>query len=107
MKSDSVIEKIKTRVAAVDPNGPRKVLGVIQLNITTDDGTVNNWICDLKELKVIEGSSDSADVTLDIDDETFFQIGTRSMAFGDAEASGKAKVSGDRGLVCALQDVLK
>ena len=38
MKCDAVIEKIKARVAAIDPNGPRKVLGVFQLNIEAADG---------------------------------------------------------------------
>lgn len=39
---DQVIERIKARVAAVDPNGPRKVLGVFQLNIKTASG-VEEW----------------------------------------------------------------
>lgn len=42
MKCDAVIEKIKARVAAVDANGPRKVLGVFQLNIKAADG-VHKW----------------------------------------------------------------
>lgn len=38
MKCDAVIEKIKARVAGIDANGPRKVLGVFQLNIEAADG---------------------------------------------------------------------
>lgn len=39
---DQVIERIKARVAAVDPNGPRKVLGVFQLDVNTGAG-VEQW----------------------------------------------------------------
>lgn len=42
MSLDIVIERIKARVAAVDPNGPRKVLGVFQLNVKTGSG-VEKW----------------------------------------------------------------
>lgn len=38
MSLETVIEKVKARVAAVDPNGPRKVLGVFQFNIKTASG---------------------------------------------------------------------
>lgn len=38
MKCDAVVEKIKARVAGIDASGPRKVLGVFQLNIEAADG---------------------------------------------------------------------
>ena len=41
MKCDGLIEKIKTRVAAIDPNGERKVIGVFLFKITAEDGVHN------------------------------------------------------------------
>lgn len=34
---EDIVEKIRSRIAGFDPNGPRKVNGVIQLNIKTGD----------------------------------------------------------------------
>lgn len=53
-----VINKIKSRLEAVDPSGPRKVLAVFQLNIKEGDN-IQNWIMDLKNLCVTEGVADS------------------------------------------------
>ncbi|GAB0096513.1 hypothetical protein DMENIID0001_120370 [Sergentomyia squamirostris] len=101
MKSDPVIERIKTRVAGVDPNGPRKVLGVFQLNIKTGDG-VSKWVIDLKGLVVKEGTVDNPDVTLNVEDEEFFLIGTKQVAIPDAVAAGKIEIIGDQDLAKAL-----
>lgn len=101
-----IIDKIKGRVAAVDAGGPRKVVGVFQLNIKAADKT-HFWICDLKNLEVNEGSTSSADVTLDIDEDTFVQVGSKAVSFADAEAAGTAVVTGNRALVAALAEVLK
>ncbi|XP_055698514.1 uncharacterized protein LOC129798982 [Phlebotomus papatasi] len=106
MKSDPVIERIKTRVAGVDPNGPRKVLGVFQLNIKAADG-MHKWVVDLKALNVKEGTVDNPDVTLNVDDEEFFLIGTKQVPVPDAVAQGKIEIIGDQTLANALIEQLK
>lgn len=105
MKCDAVIEKIKARVAAVDPSGERKVLGVFQLNIKAADGT-HNWIVDLKNLKVSEGTASSPDTTLNISDEDFILLGTKQMSVKDGAAAGKIEIIGDKALASALMEVI-
>lgn len=103
---EEIFDKIRARVAAVDPNGPRKVLGVLLINIQTADG-IKNLTIDLKKLKVHEDVCDSPDVTLDIDEETFVQTAKRELPFCDALVSGKAKISGNTDLIATLQGVLE
>lgn len=142
MKCDQVIEKIKTRVGNIDPNGPRKVLGVFLLSIKAADGqhdlskdlicvyfyfyfffrvlcTVQSSVTDLlikflfycvavdlKNLKVSDGKTGTPDTTLEVDDETFLAIGTKSMTMADAIAAGKVKVGGNTQLASSLAEVL-
>lgn len=103
---EAVLEKIRGRFAAVDPNGPRKVLGVFQLNVQTEDG-IKNYVCDLKKLELTEGVADAPDVVIDTDEETMVQTSNKEVTFADAETSGKATVSGDRVLLETLTEVLK
>lgn len=105
MKCDAVIEKIRARVAAVDPAGERKVLGVFQLNIKAADGT-HNWIIDLKNLKVTEGTTASPDTTINISDEDFILLGTKQMSVKDGAAAGKIEITGDKSLASALIEII-
>lgn len=103
---EEVIEKIRGRLAAVDPNGPRKVVGVFQINIECEDGT-KNYVCDLRNLTFSEGVADEPDVTLETDETTFVQTSKREISFAEAQASGKTTVTGDLALVLALTEVMK
>lgn len=101
-----VINKIKTRMEAVDPSGPRKVLAVFQLNIKEGEA-IQNWIMDLKNLCVTEGVADEPDVTVELDDETFIQLGEKQITLADAEADGKVNISGNRSILAALTEAMK
>lgn len=103
MSVSEVIDKIKTNMAAVDPNGPRKVIGVIQLNINSSDQSTQNWIWDLKNLTINEGLNEAADTTIDINDETLIELANKTITICDADSSGKIVVSGDKKLLAALQ----
>lgn len=103
---EEIIEKIKLRLATVNPDGPRKVVGVFQLNIDTDDG-VKNYICDLKNLTFTDGVADEPDVTLETDEETLLKATRKEISIVDAETSGKAKITGNAALVVALTEALK
>lgn len=101
MKCDCVINKIKERVAAIDPNGPRTVLGVFQLNVKAADG-VHNIIVDLKNLTVTDGTAAAPDVTLNIGDEDFVAIGSKTLTADQAVADGKVQIIGDKALASSL-----
>ncbi|XP_035891517.1 uncharacterized protein LOC118502902 [Anopheles stephensi] len=105
MKCDAVIEKIKARIASIDPNGPRKVLGVFQLNIEAADG-IHEIVVDLKALKVSDGKAGSPDVVINLKDEDFIAIGTKQVPVKDAVAEGKVTMTGDQTLFQALVDAI-
>lgn len=103
---DEIVEKIRARVAAVDPNGPRKVLGTIQVDIQSEDG-VKHLTIDLKKLEVQEEAANAADITLETDEETFVSVAQRVITLNEALESGKAKLSGDANLAATLEEVWK
>ncbi|XP_055524907.1 non-specific lipid-transfer protein-like 1 [Wyeomyia smithii] len=105
MKCDAVIEKIKVRVAGIDPNGPRKVLGVFQLIIEASDG-VHELVVDLKNLKVTEGKVSDADVVINLKDEDLIAVGTKAITVHDAVEQKKIKMKGDEALFQALVDAI-
>lgn len=106
IEMEEVVEKIRERIAAVDPSGPRKVVGVIQVDIQSDEG-IKHLTIDLKNLDVQESAADSADITLETDEETFVSVAQREISLNDALESGKAKLSGDTDLATALEEVWK
>lgn len=104
---DEIVEKIRSRVASVDPNGPRKVTGVFQLNIKNDDGSSRAVTLDLNKLEVLDGNvSDAPDVSVDVDGASLVQVATNEISFEDAVATGKATVTGDSELAKTLGDVV-
>ncbi|XP_053682109.1 uncharacterized protein LOC128732768 [Sabethes cyaneus] len=105
MSLEQVIEKIKARVAAVDPNGPRKVLGVFQLNVKTASG-VEEWTVDLKQLKVAKGPASNVDVTVALALEDLAAISGKTLTVGDALTQGKLQITGDAELATKLAEVI-
>lgn len=128
MSVETIIERIKARVAAVDPNGPRKVLGVFQLNIKTASGVeqwsefltdkdgfgLSGWligvnsisVVDLKQLKVDQGVFASPDVTVTVGLEDMLAISGKTLTVGDALKQGKIELSGDADLAAKLAEVI-
>lgn len=102
---EQVIEKIKARVAAVDPNGPRKFESVVQL-IIKSAGKTHHWVGDFKKLQVTEGNAASPDVTLELAEEVFVAVAARTMTMQDALTTGKIQVSGNQQLLAALSEVI-
>uniref|UniRef100_A0A182FAT4 SCP2 domain-containing protein n=2 Tax=Anopheles albimanus TaxID=7167 RepID=A0A182FAT4_ANOAL len=105
MSLETVIEKVKARVAAVDPNGPRKVLGVFQFNIKTASG-IEQYVIDLKQLKVEKGTTASADVTVTLTVEDLIAVSARTLSVGDALTQGKLQIEGDAALAAKLAEVI-
>ncbi|XP_050086456.1 uncharacterized protein LOC126571730 [Anopheles aquasalis] len=105
MSLETVIDKVKARVAAVDPNGPRKVLGVFQFNIKTASG-IEQYVIDLKQLKVEKGTTASADVTVTLSVEDLVAVSARTLSVGDALTQGKLQIEGDAALAAKLAEVI-
>lgn len=104
---EEIVEKIRARIAGVDPDGPRKVPGVFLVNVKTNDGSIKTLTIDLRQLQVSEETTDSPDVTLDIDEESFVSVAKRETPFSEALESGKAQLAGDMKLAAALEEVMK
>lgn len=93
---EDIVEKIRARIASVDPNGPRKVKGVFQLNIKSNDGSTRPITLDLNKLEVHDGNvHDSPDVSVDFDTDTLAQVAKNEISFGDAIQSGKVTLTGN------------
>ena len=105
---DQVIDKVRARVASVDPSGRRQVSGVFQLNVRAAGSAdkTSSWVGDLQQLTVSEGSTPTPDITVDIDETDFLQIGARTLSLTDALAAGKVHISGNVLLVPTLAEVL-
>lgn len=104
---DEIVEKIRAKLAGVDPNEPQKVKGVFQLNIKTGDEVTKTITIDLNKMEVLDDNvDDAADVTVDFDNEAFAQIVQHQITFTDALGSGKATVSGDLALAECLSKVV-
>lgn len=104
---DQVIDKVRARVATVDPSALIQA-GVFQLNIRSAAAVdqTNSWIGDLQQLTVSQGSTPTPDITVDIDEPDFLQIGARTLSLTDALAAGKVHISGNVLLVPTLAEVL-
>uniref|UniRef100_A0A182M1P2 SCP2 domain-containing protein n=1 Tax=Anopheles culicifacies TaxID=139723 RepID=A0A182M1P2_9DIPT len=105
MSLETVIEKVKARVAAVDPNGPRKVLGVFQFHIKTASG-VEQYVIDLKQLKVEKGTTTTPDVTVTLSVDDLIAVSARTLTVGDALTQGKLEIQGDAALAAKLAEVI-
>lgn len=104
---DEIVQKIRARIAGIDPNSPRKVTGVFQLSINSDDGSKKAITLDLNKLEVLEGNvHDSPDVSVDFDSDTLVQLTKKELSFCDAVKSGKVTLTGDLELAKTLGNVI-
>ncbi|XP_062536207.1 peroxisomal multifunctional enzyme A-like [Armigeres subalbatus] len=105
MSVETIIEKIKARLAAPHPNESRKVDGVFQLNIKTESG-VEQFVLDLKQLTIDAGVSASPNASLTIALEDILAISGKTLTVGDALKNGKFEISGDTELATKLGEGL-
>lgn len=104
---DDIVEKIRARVASVDPSGPRSATGVFQLNIKSDDGSTRPVTLDLNNLEVLDGNvHETPDVSVDFDSNALIQVATNQITFEDAVQDGKAMLSGNADLAKNLANVV-
>lgn len=104
---DEIVAAIRARIANVNPNGPRKVAGIFQLNVKKDDGTTRPITLDLNKLEVLdENVHESPDVLVDFDADTLGQVTKNELSFGDAVKVGKIAISGNQELAKTLGNVV-
>lgn len=99
---DQIIDKVRARLASI---GTQRNGGLFQLNIKSLDKT-NSWVGDLCALTVEAGAAPSPDITVDIDEVDFLQIGVRALSLTDALAANKVHISGNVLLVPTMAEVL-
>lgn len=104
---DEIVAAIRARIANVDPNGPRKVAGIYQLNVKKDDGTTRPITLDLNKLEVLdENVHESPDVSVDFDADTLGQVTKNELSFDDAVKIGRIAISGNQELAKTLGSVV-
>ncbi|XP_016985089.1 uncharacterized protein LOC108048752 isoform X1 [Drosophila rhopaloa] len=95
MKSDEIIEKIRSKLKESDP-ARRTVVNTFQFNFTDADGIlIKSMVFDFKALDIYEGSAASADAQVTISDEDFYLVGTKQKSFQEILQQEKAKIDGD------------
>ena len=97
--SDKLTAKVANDQSLLD-----EINSVYQFEITGDEEC--NWVVDLKEGKVTEGTSDSADCTITVDSDDFKDIVSGTLPGPMAFMSGKLKIQGDMGLAMKLGQLL-
>lgn len=104
LRSDEAFEKIKARLADVDPNN-RKVVHVFKFKITKDGVVVKTMMLDLVKVLVYEGD-DEAECTITIDDELIADIVAKKVDAMTALNEDRVEVEGNLELLYVLKDQL-
>lgn len=100
-----VVAKMKARLAAIDPNVPRTVFGIFQINIQTANEEKTLTV-DLNKLEWIGEPVENPDTTLDIDEISFISISKRETTFEEALQGGKVRLTGNTELAAAFDKFL-
>ncbi|XP_017085089.1 uncharacterized protein LOC108117251 isoform X1 [Drosophila eugracilis] len=95
MKSDEIIEKIRSKLKESDP-ARRTVVNTFQFNFTDADGNlIKSMVFDFKALDIYEGNASGADAQVTISDEDFYLVGTKQKTFQEVLEQEKAQIDGD------------
>lgn len=105
MSVAEILDRMRAKMAAVDPAGPRKCSGRVLINLSGGQ----QWTLDLDELTLVEGAPGGAEpqATFTMDDETFVALGNRQLDIAEAKADGRVTVSGDAELLATLRECTK
>jgi putative sterol carrier protein len=98
-------EQIAGRLA--DPAGQanaKEIDAIYQFHITGDDG--GDWVVNLRDCLVANGSDDAADCTITLDSADFVGLVDGSIAGPQLFMMGKLQIAGNMGLAMKLSQVL-
>lgn len=106
MNVSEILDRIRAKMAAVDPAAPRTCSGRVLIQLSDDQ----LWTLDLDALTLTAGAASDgaeANATFSMDDETFVELGNRQLDIVEARASGRVRVEGDAELLAALRECSK
>ncbi|KAF9419968.1 hypothetical protein HW555_003680 [Spodoptera exigua] len=102
-----LVQKIKARLAAVDPNKARALGGVFLFNIIKGT-SVYSWTLDLNQVKVYEGEPDEdPDSTFTLTEHYFKQLVTGREDARVIIQAGRCSVTGDIMRAMQLEPYIK
>uniref|UniRef100_A0A1I8PJZ1 SCP2 domain-containing protein n=1 Tax=Stomoxys calcitrans TaxID=35570 RepID=A0A1I8PJZ1_STOCA len=96
MKSDEIIEKLRTKLQESDPSN-RTVMNIFQFHFTDSDGNlIKSMVFDFKELNIYEGTCADAEADITVSDENFYLVGSKQTTFEELVANNNLKMEGDQ-----------
>lgn len=97
--------QIATRLADPAQQAQAKELdAVYQFHVSGDNG--GDWVVNMRECKVENGSSDEADCTISLADEDFVGLVKGTIAGPQLFMSGRLAIEGNMGLAMKLSQVI-
>ncbi|XP_013117088.2 uncharacterized protein LOC106094421 isoform X2 [Stomoxys calcitrans] len=91
MKSDEIIEKLRTKLQESDPSN-RTVMNIFQFHFTDSDGNLIKSM----ELNIYEGTCADAEADITVSDENFYLVGSKLTTFEELVANNNLKMEGDQ-----------
>ncbi|XP_075148552.1 eucalyptus isoform X2 [Haematobia irritans] len=91
MKSDEIIEKLRSKLKGSDPSN-RSVMNIFQFHFTDSDGNLIKSM----ELNIYDGTNADAEAEITISDENFYLVGSKQKTFDDLMANNNMKMEGDK-----------
>uniref|UniRef100_A0A1I8PK75 SCP2 domain-containing protein n=1 Tax=Stomoxys calcitrans TaxID=35570 RepID=A0A1I8PK75_STOCA len=91
MKSDEIIEKLRTKLQESDPSN-RTVMNIFQFHFTDSDGNLIKSM----ELNIYEGTCADAEADITVSDENFYLVGSKQTTFEELVANNNLKMEGDQ-----------
>ena len=107
-KCEPVFDLIAERVKKDGPNLVKKVKGSFLFKVTASDGTVHEWLIDLKKGSgsVTKDPGKKGDCIVSIKDADFMDLVSGKLGPQKAFFEGKLKVAGNTALALRLQNVI-
>jgi putative sterol carrier protein len=106
MTTREVFENLKTRLEAKGAAQLQHSQGIYQFNLNGDDGANYYLAVTDKGAEVVEGTNESAGVTITMDASDFKALADGSLNPMSAFMSGKLSVAGDMSLALKLQTLI-
>lgn len=81
----------------------QEIGAVFQFNLTGDNA--GQWVVDMNEPSIYEGTDEDADTTITMDSEDFIQMVEGDLPGPQAFMQGKLQIEGDMSLALQLQEL--